>query len=299
MMPQQLDLWGNATPRSTNTLLDEILFALHYRGPYPARQYRCLCPAHDDHHPSLSVRSTENGMILMHCFAGCQTAQIVRALGLTLRDLMPPTPSKATHRAYTTRRASPRQPLAQATAPVHRKSTLGQIVATYDYCDERREFVCQVVRFEPKSFRQRTLCGDQWIWSIHSLRPPLYRLPELLAAPVDEWVFIVEGEKDVEALRQIGLVVTCNIQGAGKWKTHYNQWLAGRRLCILPDNDEAGRQHAQNVSQHLMGVARQLQILELPNLPSKGDASDWLAQGGDRATLLALLYYATSQRLAT
>jgi hypothetical protein len=166
---------------------------------------------------------------------------------------------------------------------------LGNIVATYDYLNERGEFVCQVVRFDPKNFRQRSLRDDQWVWNIHGLRPPLYRLPDLLAAPAEEWVFIVEGEKDVEALRRIGLVATCNIQGAGKWKAYHNHWLTSRRVCILPDNDEAGRQHAVNVSQHLTAVAHQVEILELPNLPAKGDVSDWLAGGGNSAALLALL----------
>jgi hypothetical protein len=235
----------------------------------------------------------------MHCFAGCHIIEIVRALGLTLRDLMPPTPFKAGHRPYYARRAFSRQPLAESAAPVHHKSTLGQIVATYDYVNEGGEFVCQVVRFEPKSFRQRSLCGDQWIWSIHGLRPPLYRLPELLAAPVEGWIFLVEGEKDVEALRQIGLVATCNIQGAGKWRAYNNQWLAGRRVCILPDNDEVGCRHAHLVNQQLSGVARLVQILQLPNLAHKGDASDWLAGGGDRATLLALLDQAASQCIPT
>lgn len=303
MLPQQYDLWGNLwpcyTPRHSlhyaNAILDDILSALHYRGPHPARQYRCHCPAHDDRHPSLSLRCTEDGRILVHCFAGCPSSEVLRALGLTLRDLMPPKASGPGYRAYRAKRVSPRPQMAQG-APAHPTGKLGTIVATYDYFDERRQFVCQVVRFEPKAFRQRTLCGDQWIWSIHGLRPPLYRLPELLAAPVDEWVFLVEGEKDVEALRQIGLVATCNIQGAGKWKAYYNQWLSGRSLCLLPDNDEAGQRHAQLVSQSLTGFARCMHILELPNLPHKGDASDWLTHGGDRAALLALLHQAMSQR---
>jgi len=48
------------------------------------------CPAHDDRTPSFSIRETDDGRLLLHCFAGCSVADIVAALGLTLSDLMPP-----------------------------------------------------------------------------------------------------------------------------------------------------------------------------------------------------------------
>ena len=53
--------------------------------------YLALCPAHDDHHPSLSIRGADDGRILLHCWAGCQTAAVLDALGLTWPDLFPAT----------------------------------------------------------------------------------------------------------------------------------------------------------------------------------------------------------------
>ena len=47
------------------------------------------CPAHEDRTPSLSIREAEDGRILMHCFAGCRTSDVLQALGLTFRDLFP------------------------------------------------------------------------------------------------------------------------------------------------------------------------------------------------------------------
>ena len=46
-----------------------------------------LCPAHDDHHPSLGVMEGDDGRIVLHCFAGCTPAAICASLGLTLGDL--------------------------------------------------------------------------------------------------------------------------------------------------------------------------------------------------------------------
>lgn len=51
--------------------------------------WQACCPAHDDTNPSLSVRGVEDGKILIKCFAGCECENIVSALGLSMRDLMP------------------------------------------------------------------------------------------------------------------------------------------------------------------------------------------------------------------
>jgi hypothetical protein len=51
--------------------------------------WRAKCPAHDDHQPSLSIHEGADGRVLLKCFGGCATADIVAAVGLTLRDLFP------------------------------------------------------------------------------------------------------------------------------------------------------------------------------------------------------------------
>jgi hypothetical protein len=104
-----------------------------------------------------------------------------------------------------------------------------------------------------------------------------YALPELLAATS---VFICEGEKDCDNLAALGLVATTKVGGAGKWRDAYNTHFQGKVVAIIPDNDSPGRAHAQEVAQHLHGVAAVVRILELPGLPEKGDVSDWLKAGG-------------------
>ncbi len=51
--------------------------------------YSACCPAHDDRGPSLSVRETDDGRILLHCYAGCDPHDVLAAIGLTFRDLHP------------------------------------------------------------------------------------------------------------------------------------------------------------------------------------------------------------------
>ncbi|MBI3910615.1 MAG: hypothetical protein HY320_06750, partial [Armatimonadetes bacterium] len=78
---------------------------------------------------------------------------------------------------------------------------------------------------------------------------------------------------------------TTNPGGAGKWRAEYAEALRNAHVAILPDNDQAGREHAQQVAASLYGKAASVRIVELPGLPAKGDASDWLAAGGTREEL--------------
>ncbi len=54
------------------------------RGKYVAR-----CPAHEDRSPSLAIKDGDDGRVLIHCFAGCETEDVLSALGMTFSDVMP------------------------------------------------------------------------------------------------------------------------------------------------------------------------------------------------------------------
>ncbi|WP_349568444.1 VapE domain-containing protein [Azotobacter salinestris] len=172
-----------------------------------------------------------------------------------------------------------------AQAPEPRKR--GKLVATYDYVSEAGELLFQVCRMEPKDFRQRKPVDSGWSWSVKGVRQVPYRLPQMLEQP-DTLTFIVEGEKDADTLAAAGLVATCNAGGANKWPNALAPYFKGRQVVILPDNDDAGRSHAAMVASKLAGVAASVRVLELPDLPHKGDVSDWLAAGRDAAELLAM-----------
>ena len=152
-----------------------------------------------------------------------------------------------------------------------------RIVAVYDYKDESGKLLYQVVRFDPKDFRQRRpKAGGGWEYTVKGTRLVPYRLPELLAAGSDRGVLILEGEKDVDRAASIGSIATTCAIGAGKWRPDYNEHFRGRSVCIVPDNDPPGREHAQQVAMNLHGIAKSIKVLELPGVPEKGDLSDWL-----------------------
>lgn len=55
-------------------------------------RWLACCPGHGDRTPSLSIRETGDGTLLVHCFAGCRAADVVAAIGLSLSDLFPERP---------------------------------------------------------------------------------------------------------------------------------------------------------------------------------------------------------------
>lgn len=106
-----------------------------------------------------------------------------------------------------------------------------------------------------------------------------YRLPRVLQSPT---VYLPEGEKDVATLEAWGLVASCNPGGSGN-STLYAGWtdyFRGRHIVILPDNDGPGRKHAAAVAAALLDAAASVRIVELPDLPPKGDVTDWREGGG-------------------
>ena len=171
------------------------------------------------------------------------------------------------------------------------QSRLGRLVAEYDYTDEMGDTLFQVVRYEPKTFRQRRPDGNGgWISSIKEARRVPYKLPELIEAIAnDRPIFVVEGEKAVDALSKLGVTATCSPGGGGHWRGEYSAYLKDANVVILPDNDEPGAKHAEDVSRALRDIADSVRILRLPNLPPKGDPYDWIAAGGTDEKLWELV----------
>ena len=170
-------------------------------------------------------------------------------------------------------------------------SGLGEPIETYEYVNEYGKHLFEVVRYaHPKDFRQRVRQGRGWRWKLDGTRRVLYRLPELIeAVALGKIVFVVEGERDVHRLELEGLTATTSAGGAGKWRPEYAESLQGAKVVILGDNDEPGRAHVLQVAQALHRVAEEIRIVELPDLPERGDVSDWLGSGGSAEELKRLV----------
>ncbi len=160
-------------------------------------------------------------------------------------------------------------------------------VARYPYVDRDGNLLFEVVRHErgegpdrEKDFRQRRQDGKGgWTWNLNGIDRVPYRLPKLLNA---ETVYLPEGEKDVDTLERWGLVASCNPGGSGGSNLYaaWTDYFRGRHIVILPDNDGPGRKHAAAVAAALLRVAASVRIVELPDLPAKGDVTDWRDAGG-------------------
>ena len=152
-----------------------------------------------------------------------------------------------------------------------------KFVKEYDYTDENGARLYQTVRFEPKDFRQRRSDGNGgWIWKGPE-RPVPLRLPELIKSG-NAPVLIAGGEKDVDNLRALGFTATCNHGGEGKWWPELTPYFKDRRVFILCDNDDQGEKHQEIVGAALNGVASKIRVVRFPELPSKGDVSDFIEQ---------------------
>lgn len=231
----------------------EIAFRLE--GKKNASGYMARCPAHEDRDPSLSIKQGPSGKILVHCFGGCTQEAVVDALrGIGLW----PEPPSAGERT---------------------------IVAEYSYADENGNLLYQVVRTVPKGFFQRYPDGGGgWInkkWK----RQVLYRLREVLESPI---VFVVEGEKDAETLRDHGFVATTNAGGANaQWLPEYTEALRGREVILIPDNDSTGWKRVIRIGRELLGTAARIRVLDLPK--DANDVTEWFQRGHLQAELIAKL----------
>ena len=225
------------------------------------------CNQHDDHNPSLAVNCRKNVWLCGPCGASGNAWQ----LAAFLLRLDPSTKKEI-------RDELRRKGLLPCVAGSRKISAL------YDYRDKDGVLQFQVVRYYPKGFIQRRPNGaGGWIWNLKGVKLVPYRLHDFIGK---SRVFIPEGEKDADALWDWDLPATCNPMGAGKWRKEFSQYFGGKDVVVIPDADEAGRKHAQQVARNLLGVAASVKLVELP---IGKDFSEWVEHGGTREKLETIL----------
>lgn len=269
---------STAANRTLQNALDE-LEGVQQTSP---GEWRARCPAHNDTNPSLSVTEGDDYPVVLHCHAGCDFEDIADELDSLSTSWKPWEGTEVDRYTY---RGAGGDPLFD--------------VVRYEMRDEEhpacgdKQFMQQAHLPEHEDAGGTgNGCPDGYVWGRkkHGVEAALYRLPEVTeAAEKGQTVFVVEGEKDVHTLEDWGLTATTNPQGAGEWKPQHTEALSGARVVILPDNDREGREHGRMVAQEVLPVVESVRFVTLPDLPKKGDVTDWAGAGGTAEKLKELV----------
>lgn len=142
----------------------------------------------------------------------------------------------------------------------------------YNYTNENGQLLYQVVRYEPKTFRQRQPKGKDWQWNLEGVTRVLYNLPNVLRSKV---VCITEGEKDANNLNSLGFTGTTNAGGSKSWLEAYADTLKNKDIVVFEDNDAAGKAWADKVVQSCRDKANSVKRVKFP---AHKDVTDWLYQ---------------------
>lgn len=249
----------------------QIARALGGSPKHPAGFTAC-CPAHDDHNPSLSIDDSDNGGVLVKCWAGCTQDAVISAL--KARGLWD---SKGK----------------QDTAPQVKPKVVGR----YYYRDQTGTILYWKERLEPgkngkkKYFRFRhtdpATGKDEFGHGKHNPHV-LYNLDKIAAAST---IHFHEGEGKADIMTEWGLVGTsldCGAQSSlDESLQHALDALEGKNVALYPDNHGTGSRYMETVAAYLYGKAKLIKFVHLPGRPDKGDIVDWIkTPGNDKKRLI-------------
>lgn len=238
-------------------------------------QYICRCPAHIDKKSSLSISyDPREDTIALHCHAGCSTADILTEVNKTWADVMP------------TKEDEPAKPL---------KRWQINLVAEYRYTDADGNYLYSKLRYEGdgidgKEIRYGRIIDGEYTKGKGGADSELYNVTAIRdAVKGDKTVFIVEGEKDVETLRSIGLIAV-TAGGTSDWRSQFVKHFVGvHDVVIIADNDAPGQRLAENILRDLRTTVFAIRMIT-PSAVKHGDVTDWmLDEDGDREKLLDLV----------
>lgn len=108
----------------------------------------------------------------------------------------------------------------------------------------------------------------------------------------DDWIFFVEGEKDVETLSKINLPATTIC--TKKWKSSYDEDLKNAKVIFIGDSGRSGQEFKNFIVEKLKKCCKGLKIIDLPGLENIGDGknkdvTDWLESGKTSKELLQIV----------
>jgi len=232
--------------------IDLILSKLQAR--QTATGWQAKCPSHDGKgSTSLSITDGDGDRVLLHCFAGCTTEQVVASIGLDMMDLFPSRPNGRAHTMVMSWEI---------------RGVDGALVAIHHRID--------LPGGDKKVWWSRPGEKDNGLKGLRTAELPLYRSERIPHMASDACVFLVEGEKAADALAGLGFEALGTVTGAqGCPSETVLASLGDLPVYLWPDNDDVGREHMARIAAVLgrIGAAAPMWI-NWQEAPDKGDAAD-------------------------
>ena len=224
---------------------------------FPSHDHRggtALCPFHDDKEPSFSIYDDDTRWKCFSCDIGGDVIDLMaRFNNTTPKEVIQAFINKSNNNterqigintgkssAKVEKDGSQYRSDKKTAGNGLKAATLTQQkpVKTYDYTDVNGDLLYQQCRFEPKTFRPRRRDNaGNWVWNLNGVVRVLYNLSRVVEESV---IVLVEGEKDADAVSATGFCGTTNLNGANSWLDSYSEYLKGKDLIIVPDQDKPG-----------------------------------------------------------
>jgi hypothetical protein len=249
-----------------NNALHNVLDRLH-NVRKDGNGWKASCPVRGhgkrrgDPDTSLSISADPAGTILIYCFAGCPTDEVVEAIDLSMADLFEKPPGQGSKNGQSNKRDGKTSTVWEI------RNRHGEVQALHIRIDEpggKKKCLWKLPGVDEYGLNGRQLATI-----------PLYRTELLDDWPEDMPVVLTEGEKAADALAQLHPAVLGTVTGAGAAPgDEALEPLRGRRVVLWPDADEPGREHMRRIGKALQGIANEVRVYEPEGMPEGGDAAD-------------------------
>lgn len=239
-------------------------FLLHFPDARPCGSgYKTRCPAHKDNEASLQISPGEKVPIVLRCHASCETQDILSALGLSLKDIST-FPNGTSHN---------KKKNGLTVWPI--RDITGQTIAHKNRGDSQNG--------KKKRIFWTDASGKNGLNGLPPKALPLYNSESLPDYDRKKPLFLLEGEKDTDALLSLGIQAVGTVGGAGVTPSlEVLETIADfQDVRPWPDHDSDGKgyRHMQRVAARLITLGCTPAILTPPpELPEGGGAADWVTQ---------------------
>lgn len=220
-------------------------------------KWQAKCPCHRDKKASLTITQTDD-KILLHCHAGCESSDILRAVGLSFRDLCQ-----------------------EQTREKEVEPWKKNLEAEYKYFEPfTNKYLYSKLRYKDKKIKYGRTNGKYKSGKGESIKS-LYNVNRMIRAiEMGYPIYYAEGEKDADNVTDLGYVCVTS-GGVNDWCSEYASLFKGAKLTIFADNDEPGIVHAEKVMRDVLKYVWSVRVI-IPCSYDKGDISDVLLQIKDK-----------------